>query len=1410
MKNFKKALATILCIIIVLTATPLVGPVGLPVLNLFGAKAEATTSGLCGENLTYMFDADTGKLTINGKGEMRVWISSDDVPWYNIRMYIKEVVISNDVTSIGDYAFYCYKELASITIPDSVTSIGKFAFSECSNLADITIPDSVTSIGKSAFSGTKLYNDSYSDFLYIGNHLIAANDSFFRTHSSYEIKSGTITIADDAFSGCDSLENITIPEGVIGIGARAFYKCSDLASITIPDSVTSIGAGAFAETKLYNDLYNGVLYIGNHLITTKGSFRSSNASYSIKSGTKTIACDAFSGCSNLPNILIPDSVTTIGESAFNGCKSLTYITIPGSVTYIGCGAFNGCSNLLSVKISGSVTCIEEGAFFTCNSLGAINVDSSNTRYSSIDGILFDKDKTQLIRYPTNKRESSYRIPSTITHIGFGAFYGCSSLKDVTIPDGVTTISKYAFECSNLSGIMIPDSVTNIGEDAFYDSAIYNDKSNWEDDVLYIGKHLIATKGSFQSSKSSYTIKSGTKTIADYAFKNCPNLTHVIIPNSVTSIGDGVFKNSNYATAYYKESCELWDKISIGRDNSRLTDNVVCEYLSDRPYYRPYSCGKNLVATLYLDGELVINGTGSMTNWESPSAIPWDAKRSLINKVTIGDEVTRIGDYALFFCSNLTSVAIPDSVTSIGKYAFKLCPKLGEIFVPLSVTKLADSAFDKTDAKIICFENSAAHKFAVDKGMRFELVKATLDKYNLSLIVGDISEITASFDSRCTSLVKVGWKSGNNSIATVDESGKVTAVAPGKTIISAIAPNGAILANCTVTVMPDKYTVSWVIDGKTTTQIYKIGEKIVEPEDPELEGHTFVGWSPVVPETMPAHDMTFTAEFEICKYTVKWIVNGKETTESYDFGSKITKPADPELDGYDFMGWSPEVPETMPAHDMTFTAVFELRKYNATLVVDGKLYKTIEYTHGQQSIDLPPVPEKEGYTGKWEDYTLTAGGVTINAVYTVNSYTVKWVVNGKETAESYDFGSKITKPAAPELEGYDFMGWSPEVPETMPAHDMTFTAVFEVRKHNANLVVDGKLYQIIEYTHGQQSIDLPPVPEKKGYTGKWEDYTLTAGGVTINAVYTVNSYTVKWVISGKETTESYDFGSKITKPADPELEGYDFMGWSPEVPETMPAHDMTFTAVFEVRKYNANLVVDGKLYQTIEYTHGQQSIDLPPVPEKEGYTGKWEDYTLTAGGVTINAIYTVNSYTVKWVISGKETTESYDFGSKITKPAAPELEGYDFKGWSPEVPETMPAHDLTFTAVFEPIKTKISIRTPSTTTVSYGFTLNLHANVTDLPEGARIVWSMDGSGFELIPSADGMTCGVKSVSKGSATITAKVVDKNGNAVKDANGNEITASQKLTSKAGFFQKLAAFFKKLFGSNMVIPSSLNKLVK
>ena len=963
-----------------------------------------------------------------------------------------------------------------------------------------------------------------------------------------------VGIVNYAFSDCSSLTSITIPNSVTSIGDYAFYDCINLTSATIPDSVTSIG----------NYVFWGC---------------SSLTGMVIPESVTSIGYNAFSFCSSLTSITIPDSVIEIGDEAFLGCSSLTRVTIPDNVTSIGYGAFQRCSSLTSIKIPSSVIKIDYNSFGNCTSLTAINVDPKNTEYSSVAGVLFNKDKSELLAYPAGKG-TSYLIPSTVTNIGVLAFSGCSSLTSITIPDSVTSIGCDAFYgCKGLTSITIPNSVTSIGIDAF----------------------------SGCSSLTSIIIPIGVTNIDNYAFYGCKGLTSIAIPDSVTSIG---------------------------------------------------SC-------------------------------------------------------AFYACSSLTSIAIPDSVTSIYGSAFEDCSSLKDVYY----------SGTQEQWKKISIESSNDY-----------LTSATIH-YGSSAPAANARAMRAP-----------------------------AAPAAQSTVYTATAQN---------TVPGELYMLYAFSSDTDLSSLEYVAQLRAESSEVKFR---------YIPRNLGDLNVVIVGKFG--DGSVQEPVEPEYGVERLEL---ISAPAKVE---YDYL--------SSPAVDL-----------------DGLRLKAI-YSDGTEK----EVTAAQGVTASELDTSklgeqsvqLTYEGASLNITVTVvpRKFRLVWTVDGNETELTVAEGSKITKPADPELEGYDFMGWSPEVPETMPAHDMTFTAVFEVRKYNANLVVDGKLYQTIEYTHGQQSVDLPPVPEKEGYTGKWEDYTLTAGGVTINAVYTVNSYTVKWIVNGKETAESYDFGSKITKPADPELEGYDFMGWSPEVPETMPAHDMTFTAVFEVRKYNANLVVDGKLYQTIEYTHGQQSVDLPPVPEKEGYTGKWEDYTLTAGGVTINAVYTVNSYTVKWIVNGKETAESYDFGSKITKPADPELEGYDFMGWSPEVPETMPAHDLTFTAVFEPIKTKLSINTPSTTTVSYGFTLNLHANVTDLPEGARVAWSMDGSGFELIPSADGMTCGVKSVSKGSATITAKVVDKNGNAVKDANGNEITASQKLTSKAGFFQKLVAFFKKLFGSNMVIPSSLNKLVK
>ncbi len=601
-----------------------------------------------------------------------------------------------------------------------------------------------------------------------------------------------------------------------------------------------------------------------------------------------------------------------------------------------------------------------------------------------------------------------------------------------------------------------------------------------------------------------------------------------------------------------------------------------------------------------------------------------------------------------------------------------------------------------------------------------------------------AEYTAKFVADGKTVAKIKYMADTTSIADQEP-----AVPPKEGYTGAwptyTLPIGGV--EITAVYTPNTYSVTWDVDGTTTTDRITYGDPIDKPADPKKTGSTFIGWTPDVPETMPAQDLRFTAQFSQDQYnavimadgqqiavipytygqtsitlpavpqkegytgawptytlpiggatitavytantyTVTWNADGTTTTEQVAFGAPIGKPADPKKEGHDFTGWTPDVPATMPAHDVTFTAQFEASQYEAVIMADGKQIAVIPYTYGQTSIALPDVPKKEGYTGAWPTYTLPVGGVTITAVYTVNKYNVTWDVDGTTTTEQVAFGAPIGKPANPEKEGHDFIGWTPEIPDTMPAQDVMFTAQFELSQYEAVIMADGKQIAVIPYTYGQTSIALPDVPAKEGHTGSWPAYTLPIGGTTITAVYAVNTYTVTWDVEGTTTTAPVDFGAPIEKPADPKKEGYDFTGWTPDVPDTMPAQDVTFTAQFELSQYEAVIMADGKQIAVIPYTYGQTSIALPDVPAKEGHTGAWPTYTLPVGGVTITAVYTVNKYTVTWDVDGTTTTEQVAFGAPIGKPANPEKEGHDFIGWTPEIPDTMPAQDVTFTAQFK--------------------------------------------------------------------------------------------------------------------------------
>ncbi len=522
-------------------------------------------------------------------------------------------IIPDSVTSIGMYAFYECTSLASVTIPDSVTSIGTSAFFGCTSLASVTIGNSVTSIGSSIFYGcTSLTSVTIPDSVTsIGTSSFSGCTSL----TSVTIPDSVTSIGASAFSGCTSLASVTIPDSVTSIGDNAFNGCTSLTSVTIPDSVTSIGTSSFSGCKSLFEVINL-----SSLIITKGSSDNGDVGYyamnvftSVEDSTVgTIDGKIVYGRSGNTNYLVKyigndDSVILpvriddenykIHNYAFSGCTSLASVTIPDSVTSIGWNAFSGCTSLASVTIPDSVISIGNDAFFGCTSLTAISVGTSNPNYSSENGVLFNKTKTILIQYPAGKTDMTYTIPDSVRSIGEGAFYGCTSLASVTIPDSVISIGNDAFRgCTSLAFVTIPDSVTSIGWNVF-NGCTSLASVTIPDSVTYIGP--AAFRGC--TSLASVTIPDSVTSIGSSAFYGCTSLASVTIGNSVTSIGSQAFYGCNTLTsvdvpcnnalniekessdngyvAYYAEEVQFHHNYSVSfewsADGHACTVHVVC-------------------------------------------------------------------------------------------------------------------------------------------------------------------------------------------------------------------------------------------------------------------------------------------------------------------------------------------------------------------------------------------------------------------------------------------------------------------------------------------------------------------------------------------------------------------------------------------------------------------------------------------------------------------------------------------------------------------------------------------------------------------------------------------------------------------------------------------------------------------
>ncbi len=445
----------------------------------------------------------------------------------------------------------------------------------------------------------------------------------------------------------------------------------------------------------------------------------------IKNGVTSIGDYTFRDCTSLTSVTIPNSVTSIGYSAFYNCTSLTGATIPNSVTSIGGSAFYGCTSLTSITIPNSVTSIGSSIFYNCTSLTSIEVSGNNKNYSSLDGVLFNKNKTELITYPFGKTDSEYAIPDSVTSIGDYAFYGCTSLTSITIPNSVTSIGYYAFyNCTSLTSVTIPDSVTSIGYETFFNctsltsitipdsvtsiggSAFYGCTSltsiTIPDSVTSIGRSTFE----FCRNLTSVAISDSVKNIGISAFEFCESLTSVAIPDSVTSIGASAFRCCTSLTSVTIpdgvtsigdsafETCTSLISINVEENNINYSsvNGVLFNRIQNELMY--YPAGKN------------------DKNYEIP------------------DGVTSIGDYSFYGCKSLISVTIPDSVTSIGDYSFYDCTSLASIIV-LSANCSFEKIFFKSNTKIYGFEKSTADKYATSNGNDF--VKIYCNDYGMEHI-----------------------------------------------------------------------------------------------------------------------------------------------------------------------------------------------------------------------------------------------------------------------------------------------------------------------------------------------------------------------------------------------------------------------------------------------------------------------------------------------------------------------------------------------------------------------------------------------------------------------------------------------------------------------------------------------------
>ena len=413
----------------------------------------------------------------------------------------------------------------------------------------------------------------------------------------------------------------------------------------------------------------------------------------------------------------------------------------------------------------------------------------------------------------------------------------------------------------------------------------------------------------------------------------------------------------------------------------------------------------------------------------------------------------------------------------------------------------------------------------------------------------------------------GWYNGEQLITTID---------------SNALENISLTAKWTV----NSYKLTFDVDGILTEKTFEYGQSVRAIENPTKVGHTFTGWSKELPVKMPANDLYVSATWRVNSYTITFNVDGNLTEKTFKYGETVVAIENPTKEGHTFAGWSEELPETMPANDITVEAIWTVNSYKITFDVEGIITeKTFKYGESVVAIENPT---KEGHTfAGWSEelpVKMPANDITVEAIWTVNSYKLTFDVDGNLTEKTFKYGESVTAIENPTKVGHTFAGWSKELPVKMPANDITVEATWTVNSYKLTFDVDGNLTEKT-FKYGESVVAIEN-PTKEGHTfagwSKEIPATMPAEDLTVKATWTINSYKLTLDVDGNLNELTYEYGKAITGVENPTKAGYTFAGWSPVLPETMPAEDLTVKATWTINSYDITYDFAGGEFKNVDY------------------------------------------------------------------------------------------------------------------------------------------------------------------------------------------------------------------------------------